>query len=82
MVNSSIDANNLKNMDNLINTIVLNHKNSECNRKWAVCYALAVLEPSKIPGSNSEDKEILLNWCITEHWWCLATHFALGKVII
>ena len=74
MINCNAGEANLKNVDNLINVIKTNHKGTECNPKWAVCHALASLEPSKPPGAK-----ILLDWKITEHWWWAATHFVFGK---
>ena len=69
MASCGINNNNLKNMDNSINVIMLNHKDLQCDSKWTICYALAVSEPSETPGSNSKGKEILLNQSITKHWW-------------
>ena len=53
----SIDDNNLENMDNLINVIMSNHNESECDDKLAVCHALAVLDPSKLTGSVTKGEE-------------------------
>ena len=59
-----------------------NHEEMECDSKWAVCHALAISEPPKLPGLKMEGPDILLDWNITELWWWLATHFAFEKVII
>ena len=62
--------------------IKTNHKETECDSKWAACHAFAIFEPHKLPGEKMEGFDIALDWNVTEHWWWLATHFAFRKVSI
>ena len=61
MINCDAGEDNLKNVDNLVNAIKTNHEGTECDSKWAVCYALAIPEPSKPPGAKMEGSDILLD---------------------